>query len=107
MVRLPFSTADPVENTRAAHRLLPQIEEGVKWARAGVMLTDLRPAAVIQPLELFRHAHEDAGIATIIDQVQKKAGREVIGLGWGRAAPRPVLADAPRHALQTRHDALG
>ncbi len=67
----------------------PQIEEGVKWARAGVMLTDLKPAAVIQPLDLFRHAHEDAGIATIIDQVQKKAGREVLGLGWGGMRPGP------------------
>ena len=89
MVRLPFPTADPVELTRAAHRLLPQIEEGVRWARAGVMLTDLRPAAVIQPLELFRHPHEDAGIATIIDQVQKKAGRESLGLGWGGVRPGP------------------
>lgn len=89
MVRLPFPTADPVELTRAAYRLLPQIEEGVKWARAGVMLTDLKPAAIIQPLDLFRHAHEDAGIATIIDQVQKKAGREVLGLGWGGMRPGP------------------
>jgi DNA polymerase V len=61
----------------------------VKWAQAGVVLTDLNPAAVIQPLELFRHAHEDASIATIIDQVQKKAGRAVLGLGWGGMRPGP------------------
>lgn len=90
MVRLPFPTADPVELTRAAHQLLPQIDEGVRWARAGIMLTDLRPAEVIQPLELFRHPHEDAGIATLIDKVQKKAGgREIIGLGWGGMRPGP------------------
>lgn len=78
-----------VELTRAAHRLLPQIEEGVRWARAGMMLTDLRPAAVIQPLELFRHPHEDAGISSIIDKVQKKTGRDLLGLGWGGIRPGP------------------
>jgi DNA polymerase V len=89
VVRLPFPTADPVELTRAAHQLLPQIDEGVRWARAGIMLTDLRPAAVIQPLELFRHAHEDAGISTIIDKIQKKTGRDLLGLGWGGMRPGP------------------
>lgn len=89
VIRLPFPTADPVELTRAAHRLLSQIEEGVRWARAGVMLTDLRPAAVIQPLELFRHPHEDAGISTVIDKVQKKTGRDLLGLGWGGMRPGP------------------
>lgn len=89
VIKMPFPTADPVELTRAAHRLLPQIEEGVRWARAGIMLTDLRPTAVIQPLDLFRHPHEDAGIATIIDEVQKKAGRDVLGLGWGGMRPGP------------------
>lgn len=89
LVRLPFPTADPVELTRAAHRLLPQIEEGVRWARAGITLTDLRPAAVHQPLEMFRLAHEDADISTLVDQVQKKAGREALGLGWGGMRPGP------------------
>lgn len=89
VVKLPFPTADPVELTRAAHRLLPQIEEGVRWARAGIMLTDLRPAEVIQPLEMFRHPHEDAGISTLIDQVQKKAGHDMLGLGWGGMRPGP------------------
>ncbi len=89
LVRLPFPTADPVELTRAAHRLLPQIEEGVRWARAGITLTDLRPAAVHQPLEMFRLAHEDADISTLVDQVQKKTGREALGLGWGGMRPGP------------------
>mgnify|MGYP001546892172 CR=1 FL=1 len=90
VVRLPFPTADPVELTRAAHRLLPQIEEGVRWARAGIMLTDLRTADVVQPLELFRHPHEEAGIATLIDKVQKKAGgQDLLGLGWGGMRPGP------------------
>ena len=36
-------TADPVLLTRAAHALLPPIHEGIKYARAGIMVTDLRP----------------------------------------------------------------
>ena len=89
VVRLPFPTADPVELIRAAHRLLPQIEDGVRWARAGIVLTDLRPTEVIQPLDLFRHAHEDAGISTIVDKIQQKTGRDMLGLGWGGMRPGP------------------
>ncbi len=44
-VRLPMPTADPVLLTRAAHALLPRIDDGVKYARAGIMVTDLRPTA--------------------------------------------------------------
>lgn len=49
LVKLPFPTADPVELTRAAHRLLPLIENGIRYARAGIILTDLRPADAHQP----------------------------------------------------------
>ncbi|WP_347567907.1 hypothetical protein [Arthrobacter sp. Y-9] len=43
-VPLPAPRSDPVELTRAAHRLLSRIQPGAKFVRAGVMLTDLRPA---------------------------------------------------------------
>ena len=89
MVKLPAPTADPVEHTRAAHQLLPRIEDGTRFARAGVMLTDLRPAGVHQMLEPFRHAHEEAGIAELVDKVQRKAGRELLGLGYGGIRPGP------------------
>lgn len=88
-VRLPFPTADPVELTRAAHQLLPQIQEGSRYARAGLMLHDLLPAGIHMPLEPFRAAHEDAGIAEIVDRVQKKTGKEALGLGWGGMRPGP------------------
>lgn len=88
-VRLPFPTADPVELTRAAHRLLPQIVEGTRYARAGLLLTDLTPAGAQRPFELFRSRHEDAGIATLIDRVQKKTGKESLGLGYGGFRPGP------------------
>ena len=89
LTRLPAYTADPVELTRAAHALLPAIDDGVPYARAGIMLTDLRPAEVHQPLELFRYAHEESGIAELIDKVQRKAGRDALGLGWGGVRPGP------------------
>lgn len=82
-VRLPSPTADPVELTRAAHQLLAHISDGTRYARAGIMLTDLRPAGVHLPLELFRQPHEDAGIAVLINDVQKKTGRTALGLGYG------------------------
>ena len=88
-VRLPFPTADPVELTRAAHQLLAQIQDGTRYARAGLMLTDLLPAGVHLPLEPFRRPHEDAGIAAIVDGVQKKAGRDALGLGYGGIRPGP------------------
>lgn len=90
IVRLPFPTADPVQLTRAAHALLPGIEDGTRYARAGIMLTDLSPAGAATPLAMFRHPHEDAGIAAVIDQVQKKAGTEALGLGWGGMRPGPA-----------------
>ena len=89
LVKLPAPTADPVELTRAAHRLLPLIEESGRYARAGIMLTDLRPAAVSQPLELFQYRHEESGIAELIDKVQRKEGRDLLGLGYGGIRPGP------------------
>jgi len=88
-VRLPFPTADPVELTRAAHQLLGQISDGARYARAGLMLTDLLPAGVHLPLEPFRQPHEDAGIAALVDGVQKKAGKAALGLGYGGFRPGP------------------
>lgn len=90
LVKLPAPTADPVELTRAAHRLLPLIEDGGRYARAGIMLTDLRPAEQAQPLDLFRYAHEESGIAELIDKVQKKEGRDLLGLGYGGMRPGPA-----------------
>lgn len=42
------------------------------------MLTDLLPAGTHLPLEPFRSSHEDAGMSTIIDEVQRKAGKDAL-----------------------------
>jgi DNA polymerase V len=80
-VTLPMPTADPVLLTKAAHALLPQIHEGVKYARAGIMVTDLRPSGNQKPLEIFENPHEERGIATLLEDVSKRYGRGFIGLG--------------------------
>lgn len=88
-LRLPEPTADPVVLTRAAHALLEQIQDGTRYARAGIILTDLLPAGVHQPLAPFRRPHEEAGIAELVDSIQKKTGREALGLGHGGIRPGP------------------
>ena len=62
-VPLPMPTADPVLLTRAAHALLPSIQDGVKYARAGIMVTDLRPTGNQQPLSLSRTRTRSAASA--------------------------------------------
>ncbi|MET3721295.1 nucleotidyltransferase/DNA polymerase involved in DNA repair [Arthrobacter sp. UYEF21] len=52
-VCVPMPTADPVLLAKAAHALLPRICEGIRYARAGIMVTDLRPTGNQAPLPLF------------------------------------------------------
>ncbi|NYD78400.1 DNA polymerase V [Arthrobacter cupressi] len=81
VVPLPMPTADPVILSRAAHALVPRIYEGLKYVRAGIMVTDLRPSGNQPPLQLFENAHEERHIGPLIEEVAKKYGRESIGLG--------------------------
>ena len=80
-VPLPMPTADPVLLHKAANSLCERIYEGVKYVRAGIMVTDLRPTGNQSPLELFENLHEERGIGTLLESVSKKYGRGSIGLG--------------------------
>jgi len=80
-VRLPMPTADPVLLARASYALLPRIDDGVKYARAGIMVTDLRPTARQAPLAVFENPHEERGIGPLLEEVSRKYGRGSIGLG--------------------------
>lgn len=80
-VALPMPTADPVLLTKAAHVLLPQVHEGVKYVRAGIMVNDLRPSGNQKPLAIFENTHEERGIGTLLEDVSKRYGRGSIGLG--------------------------
>jgi len=89
VARLPTPTADPVQLTKAAHALLPQLSDGVRYAKAGIMLTDLRKADEHQTLDMFRHAHEESHIAELMARVQRKAGADALGLGYAGLRPGP------------------
>jgi DNA polymerase V len=82
-VPLPMPTADPLLLTRAAHALLPNIREGLRYAKVGLMLTDLRPSGNQSPLELFENRHEERRIGTLLEDVSSRFGRGSIGLGHG------------------------
>lgn len=82
-VPLPMPTADPVLLGRAAFALTPRIVEGVRYARAGIMVTDLRPTGTQAPLELFENPHEEKHIGQLLEDVSQKYGRGSIGLGAG------------------------
>lgn len=81
-VRLPAPTADPVVLTRAAVGALEgHLEEGVPYARAGVMLTDLSPAGFQPQLDVFVSVHERRNIGALLGEVTEKYGAGSIGLG--------------------------
>ena len=106
-VPLPMPTADPVLLTRAAHALLPHIHEGIKYARAGIMVTDLRPTGNQAPLALFENPHEERRIGTLLEDVTRRYGRGSIGLGHAGIKDRPGLDHETGHALPPLHHALG
>ncbi|WP_338403132.1 Y-family DNA polymerase [Arthrobacter bussei] len=91
-IPLPVHTADPLELTRAAHGLLPLIEEGVSYIRAGVIITDLQPVGTQDSLlnlelgsgddadpEGGRAGAKDTG--PLLHEISRRFGRSSIGLG--------------------------
>lgn len=91
-IPLPVHTADPLELTRAAHGLLPLIEEGVSYIRAGVIITDLQPVGTQDSLlnlelgsgddadpEGGRAGAKDTG--PLLHEISQRFGRSSIGLG--------------------------
>lgn len=80
-VSLPGYSADPVVLTKAAKALLPKIIDGVRYARAGIMVTDLRDAGVHQMFDAFVSPHERAKVGELIETVRAEHGTNAIGLG--------------------------
>jgi DNA polymerase V len=88
-VALPMPTADPVILTKASQALLPRFVEGVRYARAGIMVTDLRSTGNQAPLSLFENPHEERRIGTLLKDVTRRCGRGSIGLGHGEIRGGP------------------
>jgi DNA polymerase V len=56
-------------------------DDGVKYVRAGIMVTDLRPTGNQAPLPVFENPHEERGIGSLLEEVSRRYGRDAIGLG--------------------------
>src|SRR5690625_4093100 len=80
-VALPGYSADPVVLTKAAKALLPKIIEGVKYARAGIVVTELRPSGVHAMFEAFVSPHEAKQVGPLLEQIRSEHGTTAIGLG--------------------------
>jgi DNA polymerase V len=104
-IPLPMPTADPVILTKAAHPLLPAIHEGIKYARAGIMVTDLRPTGNQKPLEIFENPHEERNIGPLLEAISRRYGRGSIGLGHGgiRGGPEWTMKRRMRSPRYTTH----
>lgn len=82
-VGLSVPTDDPITLTKAARALLPKLFPvgGIRYARAGVVLTDLRQADGVQPLALFRPEFEGRGVGQALDRINQKFATTAVGVG--------------------------
>ncbi|WP_071161958.1 Y-family DNA polymerase [Acidipropionibacterium acidipropionici] len=87
---LPGRTDDPAVIVKAACRLLlDRIEEGRRYVRAGIALSEITPAGVQEMLDPFQPDPRAAIIGPLVDQVNRAVGRGSIGLGWAGLATPP------------------
>lgn len=56
-------------------------------AKARLILTDLRKAHGHQPLDRFRHPHEEFGVAEFMNRIHRKAEHEALGVGYAEMHP--------------------
>ncbi|GGH97642.1 hypothetical protein GCM10007170_28360 [Arthrobacter liuii] len=80
--------------------IVTHINEGIRYARAGTMVTDLRPTGNQAPLSLFENSHEERHIGTLLEDVTRRYGRGSIGLGYGGIRGGPDCAP-PRKTTDT------
>ena len=80
-VSLPSHTADPVVLTKAAKALLPKLIPGVRYAKAGITVTELRPAGAEQMLDGFGAPQETKQVGPLLEKIRSEHGSAAIGLG--------------------------
>uniref|UniRef100_UPI0019399199 DinB/UmuC family translesion DNA polymerase n=1 Tax=Agromyces humi TaxID=1766800 RepID=UPI0019399199 len=90
-VTLTAPTDDPITLTKAAIAALrPNIEPGLKYNRAGVILTGISPKESHQYLEPFVGQYEHRNLAEAIDRVNRRHGDRAVGLGLAGLKSGPV-----------------
>src|SRR5699024_8454751 len=67
--------------TRTAKQLLPKIRAGTRYARAGIVVTELRPVGAQPIFEQFVPPHETKQISPLLEQIRHDHGPAAIGLG--------------------------
>lgn len=84
-VALPMPSDDPIALTKAASALLGELfpAAGIRYARAGIVLTDLRDADGAMALEIFREHYEGRAVGATLDAITAKLGTRAIGVGLG------------------------
>ena len=80
-VSLPSHSADPVVLTRASKALLPKITPGIRYAKAGITVTELRPAGAEQMLDGFVSTQETKQVGPLLEKIRSEHGNATIGLG--------------------------
>ena len=82
-VSLPSYSADPVVFTKAAKALLPKITPGVRYAKAGITVTELRPVGAEQMFDGFVSPQETKQVGPLLEKIRNEHGSTAIGLGRG------------------------
>lgn len=90
-VRLVAPTADPAVLTKVAGKLIEHADFSVaRYARAGVMLTDLSAAGWRKALEPFEFAHKSRGVVDVVESINERFGGSVMGWGYGGLVCDPM-----------------
>ncbi|MFC0247293.1 MULTISPECIES: Y-family DNA polymerase [Citricoccus] len=86
---LPVPTAEPLTIARGSLGLAELIRPGTRYVRAGVVLTDLRPAGQAETLPGLGPPGEGRQLGPTLDAVVARFGVGSIGLGYGGLGTPP------------------
>lgn len=102
-LNLEHPTDDPLVLAKAAIAALPpRLVPGLRYVRAGVMLTNLSPRAAHPYLDLFEPPEWGRDLGATLDKITKKAGVGSIGIGLAGLKSNPDWA-MKRGALSPRY----
>lgn len=89
-VPLAEPTDDPATLAKAAGRLLEAADfTHARYAKAGVILTDLRTGPHQHALPRLTNSRDGADLAGLIEQINARVGPHALGIGYGGLANPP------------------